>query len=105
MGLLDWLQNASKSVYGFTKDAVQKIAGETKAGITSVWDTATTAANEAYSAGKGIVNFAGEQIDKVTSAASNVVTSVGGGLGSMLSSPLFLIALIVGGVVVMKEGL
>jgi phage-related protein len=105
MGFGDWISGAFSSV----THAITSVGGTVSHALSSAWDHAKSIANgavkvvgqigsKAYDAGKGIVNFAGKEIDKITTAGGNLAA----GLGKAFSSPFIWIAAAVGGVVLLK---
>lgn len=109
MGFGDWIWDKISSVAHTVTSVVKKVGGTVSHGLQQAWNgvkkfaggaakVVKQVAGKAYDAGKGVVNFAGAQIDKITTASANLAA----GLGKAFSSPFIWIAAAVGGVVLLS---
>lgn len=104
MGIGDWLssawkktKNAVSKAVTTVKDAVKWVAEKGKDAASAAVKVAGQAITAVHDDIKGVAGFVGSQVDKYTTAGTSLI----GGLGSAISSPLTWIALAIGGAVLL----
>lgn len=103
-GFGDWIssawrttKNAVTKAVTTVKEAVVHVAKKAASAAKSVGSAVAKGVSTVYDDAKSVVSYAGKQIDKYTTAGSNLV----GGLGSAIGSPFTWIALAIGGVILL----
>jgi len=106
MGFFDWVTKTAKTAWaglkkvgGTVGGALKQAAVWTKAkAAPAVWGVIKSVATTVHDDAKGIVNFVGARVTQ----AQDITGKLVGGVSSLLSSPLLLPALAVGGIVLLK---